>query len=345
MSHRHRTDRRLHARALLGLLLAGCGRPLSMFETSSPGAERVARLTWEMTALAAIILVAVLIILVLATRRNRDRNPGDVDLRPRHHGWVIWAGAVIPSLVLVILFVLDTAALKEFPLSHVGGLGTPADGEFIKVTGEQWWWRVEYPGKTLGENVTTANEIHVPVGQTVRIELTSADVIHSFWVPNLHGKLDLIPGDTNELSLTVTRPGRYGGRCAEYCGLQHAHMALVVVAQSPGDYAEWLASQRAPAAEPSDSIARAGEALVVEGACAMCHSIRGTPARATMGPDLTHLASQKTLAAGSFPNTRGYLEAWITNAQSLKPGTRMPSLTQFTGPELQAMTAYLEQLH
>lgn len=328
------------SRASAGLLvtLSGCGFPLSTLGAASPSARSIAWTAMIMAGLAAVIFVVVCLILVLAARRNRHRDPGAPDLTPHGHGWVIWGGAIIPGLVLLALFVINTIALGRFPMGRNG-----AD-LVVKVIGHQWWWEVQYQDQASRTGFTTANEIHVPVGQPVALELTSADVIHSFWVPELNGKLDLIPGDTNYMRLTADRPGRYLGECAEYCGMQHAHMRVVVVADTPEDFTRWLAGQRAPARAPADSFTAMGQRLVVQGPCAVCHTIRGTPARGRVAPDLTHIGSRLTIAAGAYPNTMGYLEAWITNAQSLKPGALMPSLTQFTGPELRAMTIYLSHL-
>lgn len=320
--------------------LAAChaGDP-GVLNPAGPAGERIARLGWFMIVLAAVIFAGVVLIQILAVRRHHQRDPAAVDLMPQGHAWPVWGGGVMPAVVLAVLFLAGTAALGRFPASS-------GDSDLtVRVTGLQWWWRLEYVGRNSAESFVTANELHVPVGRTVRLELTSADVIHSFWVPALQGKLDLVPGDTNELRISAERPGSYGGRCAEYCGQQHAHMALTVIAQSPADFEKWAASQRAPSREPSDSEARAGQQLVVSGACALCHTIRGTDAGGQVAPDLTHLASRRSLAAGTVPNTPGYLEAWITNAPSLKPGTRMPALPQFTGRELREITAYLRTLN
>lgn len=319
--------------------LASCQRELPTLHTASPPADRIARLGWFMIGAAALVFVAVVLIQLLALRRHRERDPVAVDLMPQGHGWIVWGGAVIPAIVLVAVFLVGTAALGRFPTR-------PGQSDLVvRVTGRQWWWRVEYVDRNPGEQVVTANELHIPVGRPVRLLLTSQDVIHSFWVPSLQGKLDLFPGDTNELRLSAERAGSYEGRCAEYCGLQHAHMRFTVIAESPDEFQRWLAAQRAPAREPADSEALAGRQLVVTGACALCHSIRGTEAAGRVAPDLTHLASRRTLAAGTLPNTPGYLEAWIVNAPSLKPGTQMPALPQFTGRELRAITSYLRSLN
>jgi cytochrome c oxidase subunit 2 len=292
-----------------------------------------------MIALGAVIFCAVVVIQWLAVRHHRERDPVAVDLEPRAPSWIVWGGAVLPTIVLVIIFLVGSAALGRFPVR------TGKSDLVVNVSGRQWWWRFDYVGGNPGDDIVTANELHIPVGTTVRLRLTSPDVIHSFWVPALQGKLDLIPGDTNELQLTAELAGRYEGRCAEYCGLQHAHMAFTVVAESPGDFERWLADQRQPAHDPTDSETLLGRHLVTTGSCALCHRIRGTEAGGQVAPDLTHLASRATIAAGTVPNTPGYLEAWITDAPALKPGTQMPALRQFSGRELRAITAYLRSLN
>ena len=316
--------------------LAACGMPV--FHPASGPATRVARLGVFMVVVAGVIFVAVLAILALATRRNRDRAPDAVDLSPRGHGWILFGGALMPTIVLSSLFVVSLWALGRFPARAARELT-------VQVVAHQWWWEVRYTTDSVANQIVTADEIHIPVGQPVRVLLTSRDVIHSFWVPELQGKLDLIPGDTNDLRLAADRPGTYVGVCAEYCGLQHAHMAFRIVADPPADFTRWLASQRAPATEPADSLAREGEALFVSGPCAMCHTVSGTGAEGKVAPDLTHVGSRRTLAAGTLVNSLGNMEAWITNAQSLKPGAKMPTMTQFTGRQLRAVATYLEGLH
>lgn len=214
----------------------------------------------------------------------------------------------------------------------------------IRVTGQQWWWNVEYLGADGRALFRTANEIHVPVDRPIQIFITSIDVIHSFWVPQLQGKLDAVPGVTHELFLRARRVGTYIGACAEYCGQQHAHMAFAVVAESDTAYRAWVARQSQAAAAPADSVTQAGLALFTTTECATCHAIRGTPARAESAPDLTHVGSRLTIAAGTRPNSLGNIAGWIANPQALKPGTHMPTLRVYTGPELRALATYLTSL-
>jgi cytochrome c oxidase subunit 2 len=221
-------------------------------------------------------------------------------------------------------------------------LRTP-DALRIDVTGNQWWWDVQYENPVAGLRVTTANEIHIPVGRPIAFNLFSNDVIHSFWIPNLQGKIDLVPGRRNELWLQADKAGVYRGQCAEYCGLQHAKMALVVVAEAPDDFERWLAANRAPAAAPVTPEQQRGKDVVEKGPCAMCHNITGTLAGGRTAPDLTHIASRSTLGAGAIPNMHGYLAGWITDPQAIKPGNRMPP-PGLSSDELQAVLAYLETL-
>ena len=241
----------------------------------------------------------------------------------------------MPVSVLTTLFIVT---LSDFP----GDDPEEVDLE-LQVTAHQWWWEVDYLYDDLTRRFSTANEIHVPVGQRVKISLLSSDVIHGFWVPRLHGKMDVIPGHENSLVLEASEPGIYRGECAEYCGVQHAHMRFLVVAQRPDDFRAWAANQRLPAPTPTDPLLVKGREAFETTACAMCHSIRGTRARGGVAPDLTHFGSRSTIA-GVMPNTRARLQAWIVNAQSFKPGARMPTLEQFDGETLNALAAYLESL-
>lgn len=213
----------------------------------------------------------------------------------------------------------------------------------IRVTGHQWWWEVQYRDSLPQNWVTTANEIHVPVGHPVVFELRSADVIHSFWPPNLSAKRDQIPGDENSLWFQADSAGMFRGLCAEFCGHQHAKMDFLVVAESPNSFASWLARQRDTALTPTDSASLRGQQVFLGSSCVMCHAIAGTPAGSRIGPDLTHLASRLTIAAGTLANNRSNLTGWIVDPQVIKPGVRMPP-SQLSGPDLLALVTYLESL-
>jgi cytochrome c oxidase subunit 2 len=213
----------------------------------------------------------------------------------------------------------------------------------VRVTGHQWWWEVQYRDSLPQNWATTANEIHVPVGRPVVFELRSTDVIHSLWPPNLNGKRDLIPGNENSIWFQADSAGVYRGQCAEFCGHQHAKMGFLVIAEPQDSFRTWLAAQRDTAMTPTDSIALRGQEVFLSSSCVMCHTIAGTPAGSRIGPDLTHLASRRTIAAGTLPNTRGNLAGWIVNPQAIKPGVRMPS-TRLDSDDLQALLTYLETL-
>jgi cytochrome c oxidase subunit II len=263
-------------------------------------------------------------------------NAGD----GRRMRWVLLGGLVFPLVVLVPLLGLTLGTMRGLG----GGLGANGDpGLVLEVIGHQYWWEVRYldgDGRVLFE---TANEIHLPVGRAVELRLEASDVIHSFWVPRLAGKLDMIPGRTNVLRLRADVAGEYRGQCAEYCGLQHARMSLLVVAQPEAEYAAWAAAQALPVAAPADALATFGRDVFLGHACRACHTIRGTPAIGELGPDLTHVASRQMLAALTVPNTRGHLGGWIANPQDLKPGSRMPSVP-LEQAEFNALLHYLGTL-
>ena len=328
----------LHAPPLLTVLaLSGC----SPFSTLQPGgreADWVATLGWWLIALMSVTIIIMGVLVVWGALRRRgslsEHLPIDAD-GGKH--WILIGGLAIPISVLTVLFFVTIGTLRALP----GDVPEP-DLE-LNVTAHQWWWEIDYLGNKPAQRFSTANEIHIPVGKQVAVNLASADVIHSFWVPRLHGKLDLIPGHSNRLVLQADEPGVYEGECAEYCGVQHAHMRFVVVAQSVEAYQAWAQAQRQPAATPTDPQLVAGKKAFEQYACAMCHRVRGTKALASVAPDLTHFASRRTIA-GTLPNTRARLQAWIVNAQALKPGVRMPALDQFDGKTLNVLAAYVESL-
>jgi cytochrome c oxidase subunit 2 len=245
------------------------------------------------------------------------------------------------ALTAGILFVFLFA--EFFTARALGSLSHAENAVKIKVIGRQWWWQVVYLDPTPGNQVVAANEIHIPAGKPVELQIESHDVIHSFWIPNLHGKKDLIPGHATTLWLQADRPGRYPGQCAEFCGLQHAHMRLALFAHPESDYQKWLSEARKPAPPPKSDSEKKGFSVFMSKSCAMCHNIGGTPANGQVGPDLTHVAGREQIAANSFPTTRGYLAGWVINPQALKPGAHMPQ-NQLTPEELHSLLDYLETL-
>jgi cytochrome c oxidase subunit 2 len=317
------------------LLLSGCGggeQEQSTLEPHSKASRQIAHLWWVMLTGATIVFAVVVMLLVVALVRRHGRRRPNGDGRATT--LVILGGAVAPLVVLPALFVLTIQALPA--------TSAPGGGETrltVDVTGKQWFWEASYEGT----KAVTANEIHIPAGTPVALRVRTADVIHSFWVPELNRKIDMIPGRTNEIELRADRPGIYRGQCAEFCGLQHANMAFLVYADPPDRFKRWLAREARPARPPATSTAREGERVFLGEGCAGCHTIRGTPANGHLGPDLTHLASRHTLAADTIPLSRGYLGGWILDPQHVKPGNRMPGF-DLTGPELQPLLDYLTGL-
>ena len=246
-------------------------------------------------------------------------------------------GVAVSAVLLVVLIVADF--VTERRLAHL----PLKDAVRIEVTGHLWWWGVRYLDDEPSRMFSTANEIHVPAGKPVILKLNSADVIHSFWAPSLHGKKDLIPGRTALLHFRTDKPGVYRGQCAEFCGFEHALMAFTVVADPPEQYEAWAARQRQPAPAPVTDLQKQGLAVFMRSTCAMCHAIAGTEAGARLGPDLTHLASRSMIASGTLPNTRQYLAAWILDPQRFKKGANMPP-TPLSAQDLNALMAYLETL-
>jgi cytochrome c oxidase subunit II len=300
---------------------------------------RIAEGLWNsMYATAIVVFIVVMAALLWAAfRRRRAEEPAQDPARERRMRRVVAAAAGLTIVVLFSFLASDISAGRAVT-------ATPGkDAIQIIVTGHQWWWEVQYRDAVPHRWVTTANEIHVPVGRQVAVELRSTDVIHSFWPPNLTGKRDLIPGNENSLWFQADSAGVYRAECAEYCGHQHAKMALLVVAQSPDSFARWLVQQRDTAHTPADSLTSRGQEVFLSSACVMCHSIGGTPAGSRVGPDLTHLASRATIAAGTLPNTRGNLAGWIVDPQRIKPGAKMPP-NQLDPADLRALLAYLETL-
>lgn len=253
--------------------------------------------------------------------------------------WVVIGGFVVPATVFTAIYVATLGVMNAFPMNH-GKTVAPE----IRVTCHQWWWEVQYLMGGGPNYFKTANEIHIPTNRPVEIELASADVIHSFWVPRLHGKVDMIPGTVNRIRLQADEAGVFPGACAEFCGLQHAKMRFVVVAEAPDVFERWRSLQRKPAPLLSDAAAIRGEKVFMNGPCPVCHKVAGTLALATVGPDLTHVATRATLASGWLPKDVATLHAWIINAPSLKEGVQMPPFTQFGGPQLHDLVAYLEAL-
>jgi cytochrome c oxidase subunit II len=331
--------RRLSTRLALALAAAaaGCTGVQSVLEPSGPHAARVAVLWWWMLAAGTGVFIAVSAMAILAVYRRR-REDGDREEADRRHTPVV-AGAV--AATVLILFGVLVGSLATGTANAV--LRDAEDPLVVEVTGRMWWWHVRYDDPVAARQVVSANELHVPVGRAVEVRLRSDDVIHSFWVPRLAGKTDMVPGRTNLLRLRADAPGVYRGQCAEFCGLQHAHMAFVVVAHPPQAWEAWMEAHRRPAGPPATPSAARGEEVFMQTNCAQCHAVRGRGAVGEDGPDLTHFGRRRTLAAATLPNTRGNLAAWIVDPQHVKPGSHMPP-TDLDPESLHALLDYLQGL-
>jgi cytochrome c oxidase subunit 2 len=307
----------------------------SALAPAGPQAARLAHVYWIFFGTCAAVYLAMVVLLMIALTRG-ERRPFDEGKRLR----AIAVGGALTTAVLLALLVGSTRGghgLNPLLRGH--------DVLIVRVIARQWWWEFRYPGAAPDQEVTTANELHIPVGQPVLLELISRDVIHSFWVPALHGKRDLIPGHDSTTYIEADRTGLFRGQCAEFCGAQHAKMGFFVIAETQPEFEGWLGRQRQPAASPlaSDEAATRGREVFLHGTCPMCHTISGTRAGATMGPDLTHLGSRLTLGAGSIPNARDHLATWIVDSQDVKPGNHMPPIP-IGGRELRDLLAYLGTL-
>jgi cytochrome c oxidase subunit II len=318
----------------LALLCAGCTGWQSALAPQGPQAAHLSWLLWSFIVICTIIWLLVMLVLVLALRRRAV--PDGEPHRERRAGVIVGLSVAASVLVIIVLTVMSYAATR--------GLSTAAgDPLVIRLRGYQWWWEITYVDTRPDRTLVTANEIHIPVGRPVRVELSAADVIHSFWVPNLAGKQDLIPGRSNDLTFIAGRLGVYRGQCAEFCGLQHAHMALLVIVEEQAAFDAWREVQLQAARLPETAEQEAGRAFFTSQPCGACHRVRGTSAAGTLGPDLTHVASRQTIAAGLLPTTRGSLAAWIADPQTIKPGNNMP-MVPMTPEQLRAVSAWLAEL-
>lgn len=314
--------------------LGGCHRDhhQSMLHPAGPAAGEIAWLWWFLLAVCTAVFVAVLVLLALAIRRRPGVAPGERPAAPPlSNRFIVVTGILIPAVILTVILLVSVRTQVA--------LSMPDSALTIRVVGHMWWWEVHYPD----QGIEIANELYIPVGEPVRVELVSADVIHSFWVPNLQGKMDLLPDKTNVTWLLSERPGTFRGQCAEYCGIQHALMAFVVVALPRDEFDAWIAERQSPPeVEETDSIRR-GREVFFGSACHNCHAIAGSEAVGLRGPDLTHLGNRRTLGAGIIPNNRGNLMGWISNPQAIKPGNLMPR-THIPAEDLHALVDYLESL-
>ncbi len=306
----------------------------SALNPKSDAAERISELWWGMLIIATIVVAVVIMLVALAVLRPHGRLADRMATKLGGRWLVITGGMVVPVVILVGLFWFTLSVLTATGPSHL------EPRMLVEVTGRQWFWDVRYPATA---NAVAANEIHVPVGVPVQVQVKTADVNHSFWVPQLNRKIDLIPDRDNRVTFAAREAGVFRGQCAEFCGPQHGNMAFLVVADPPREFAAYLDRIAAPAAPPRTASAQAGARVFAARGCGSCHRIAGTPAQGDVGPDLTHLALRRTLAAGTIPNTRGDLGGWIIDPQAIKPGNKMPAI-DLTGPELQVLLDYLQGL-
>lgn len=315
----------------------------SIFDTAGTPAERIARLAWLLIIVSAVTYLLVLVATGLAMRRARARRTrGELaDTHPETAKRLTRnvAIATIATTLILLAYVTATALTGK-------AIAWPLDAQqplTVEVTGHQWWWQFRYRDTVPSNWLTTSNELHIPIGRPVRVILLSNDVIHSFWIPELHGKQDAIPGHRNTTWIQADRPGVWKAQCAEFCGHQHAKMAFDVVAESPARFNQWYVSQLASAQSPTDSSAQRGHDVFMQRTCIMCHTINGTQAGSSVGPELTHIASRPSIAAGTLPNTRENLGRWILNPQLIKPGVLMPP-NALSPADMKALLDYLETL-
>jgi cytochrome c oxidase subunit II len=317
------------------LLLTGCRGPQSALDPAGHEAGHLADLFWLM-AIGAVIIWLAVISLAFYSIRSR---PEPLSARQAHR-LIVWGGAIIPTIVLTALLIYGLIPLPALLAP------APAGSLRIQVSGEQWWWRVRYAPRTEtgGKPVELANEIRLPVGEPVEFRLESPDVIHSFWIPSLAGKVDMIPGRVTRLALKPTKTGVFRGVCAEYCGASHALMSFPVVVMERAEFDRWLAQQTASAQPPADAHVQRGQDLFLANGCSACHTVRGTPANGLLGPDLTHVGSRRSIAADTLSNETVTLQRWIAHTQAVKPGALMPAFSMLPPEELEALAAYLKGL-
>ena len=307
--------------------VSGCAGEQSWLDTAGRDAEAIATLFWIVVPGALVIWAGVMLLAVIAARSRPERTS------PKAGGrLILWGGLVFPTMTVLALLVSGLTVLDDIT-------GRAADFR-VSARGEQWWWRIAHLSPE-GEPIPTPNELRLPAGRTAEIELTANRVIHSFWVPSLGGKMDMIPGRTNRITLTPDRTGEFRGQCAEYCGGAHAQMAFRAVVMEPDDFETWLAGQAEPAREPASDAARRGRDLFLASGCGACHAIRGTEAAGRVGPDLTHVGSRTSLGAATLPMTAEAMRRWIAETDHVKPGVRMPQFGMLPAEDIALIADYL----
>jgi cytochrome c oxidase subunit 2 len=322
-----------------------CRGSQSALDSAGVQSGKLENLWWLFFSITgAVYLIVMTILLVAYFRRQKADAETASDMSPdekneKNIGNVIKGAVALTTIILFALMIISFRTGRAvYSLSQ-----TEQEPLLIRVKGQQWWWEVEYQDKTPSKNVMTANEIHLPVGRPIKMQIESADVIHSFWIPNLHGKVDLIPNYKTTFFFQADKPGTYWGQCAEFCGYQHAKMRFIVIAETPEEFDKWIKAQQQSSVQPATDSEKRGQQIFLTTTCAQCHSIQGTQAFARVGPNLTHIASRPYLAAGSLQNTREHLQNWVTDAQKIKPGIRMP-MNPLSPEDLEALINYLESL-
>lgn len=335
-----------HVSPMLLPALCAAAQQQSALNPAGIQSGKVATLMWAFFWLLGIIFLVVMLVLLLTlTRRHKGINQeplegthrpsAETEARTRR---IVTGATVLTILILFVLVVSSVSTGKS-----LADLSKKKNSLTIMVTGNQWWWQIQYVSSDASKTLVTANEMHIPIGRPIQILGQSQDVIHSFWVPNLHGKRDLIPSRTTNEWIEADRPGIYRGQCAEFCGIQHAHMSLWVIAEPEDKFEAWYNSQLQPAANPSNADLQHGQQVFVNNACTFCHQIRGTTAAGQNAPDLTHFGSRRGIAANTLPNTKGNLAGWILDPQSVKPGNHMATIA-LNSTDLQPLVDYLESL-
>ena len=326
------------------LCFSSCGGIQNAINPAGPHAQSLSKLWWWFFTICTIVFVLVMIAVLLSLRkRTRDDELVTPILEPAQEGErrrrnVVVSATTVSLILLFVLLLVSFSAGRSLTAdqAHKNGLN-------VDIVGHQWWWEVRYKDVDASNIFTTANEIHIPVGVPVLFNLQAVDVIHSFWVPNLAGKKDLIPGKINSIWLQADKPGVYRGQCAEYCGIQHAQMALWIVAEPQEQFNAWRQSQTQTSTPPTTDSQKRGQQVFLSSTCVMCHAINGTLAGSNIGPNLTHIASRNTIGAATLANTRDHMAQWIRDSQSIKPGNRMPQ-NNFSDADLQALLDYLQSL-
>jgi cytochrome c oxidase subunit II len=311
-------------------MVTGCqgDRIQSALHPASPAAEAITLLWWVLLAVCGIYTVATFVLFFWAIFRPKQEGPAPYD----GNRFIVIGGVALPFVILLGLLI--------YSVQSTAALRMPDTEWTIRVTGHRFWWQVEYPD--LG--IVTANQIHIPVGAPVRLELNSGDVIHSFWVPQLHGKMDMFPDLETLFWIQADRPGIYRGQCAEFCGVQHALMAFEVIALPPEEFAEWVAAKQSPRPDPEADVFQRGHQAFMRHGCAGCHAIRDTEAVARAGPDLTHMGSRRTLGAATRPHTPENMRQWLLNPEKIKPGVLMPPTENISDDDLEALVDYMLSL-